>query len=75
MLLPTEFQKVSNSLFRVSQARAFLAGRDYAIPEDVKACALVTLAHRLTLDTKAKYSGVQKEDVLHEILDEVPVGV
>jgi len=61
--------------FRISQARAFLHGRDYVIPEDVKATAVATLAHRLGLDTKAKYAGVLKEDVVREILDAVPVGV
>jgi MoxR-like ATPase len=62
-------------LFRMTQARAFASGRDYAIPEDVKAVAVPVLAHRLALDTKAKYGGVQKEDVVREILDAVPVGV
>jgi MoxR-like ATPase len=62
-------------LFRMTQARAFVTGRDYAIPEDVKAVAVPVLAHRLALDTKAKYAGVQKEDVVREILDAVPVGV
>ena len=61
-------------LFRMAQARAFLDGRDHAVPEDVKAVAVPTLAHRLALDTKAKYSGVQKEDVVRELLDSVPVG-
>jgi MoxR-like ATPase len=60
-------------LFRMAQARAFLDGRDYAIPEDVKAVAVPTLAHRLALDIKAKYSGVQKEDVVRELLDSVSV--
>jgi MoxR-like ATPase len=63
------------TLFRVAQARAFLEGRDYTVPEDVKSVAVGTLAHRLGLDTKAKYSGVQKEDVVREILDSVPVGI
>jgi len=62
-------------LFRMTQARAFLNGRAHAIPEDVKAVAVGVLAHRLALDTKARYSGVQKEDVVREILDTVPVGV
>jgi MoxR-like ATPase len=62
-------------LFRTSQARAFVEGRDYAIPEDVKAVAVATLAHRLALETKAKYSGVLKEDVVHEVLEQVPVGI
>jgi MoxR-like ATPase len=34
-----------------------------------------TLAHRLALETKAKYSGMRKEDIMREILDKVPVGV
>jgi MoxR-like ATPase len=63
------------SLFRVVQARAFVSGRDYAIPEDAKAVAVPTLAHRLALDTKAKYAGVVKEDLVREILERVPVGV
>jgi MoxR-like ATPase len=63
------------ALFRASQARAFLEGRDYVVPEDVKAVAVPVLAHRLALDTKAKYSGVQKEDVVRETLESVPVGV
>jgi MoxR-like ATPase len=63
------------ALFRASQARAFLSGREYVIPEDVKAVAIPVLAHRLALDTKAKYTGVQKEDVVREILNSVPVGV
>jgi len=61
-------------LFRMTQAQAFVAGRDYAIPEDVKAVAVSVLAHRLGLDTKARYSGVLKEDVVREALDRVPVG-
>lgn len=63
------------ALFRTTQANAFLEGRDYAIPEDVKRIAVPVLAHRLALDTKAKYSGILKEDVVREILDKVPVGI
>ena len=62
-------------LFRMTQAQAFVAGRDYAIPEDLKAVAVPVLAHRLSLDTKARYSGILKEDVVREVLDKVPVGV
>jgi MoxR-like ATPase len=63
------------ALFRSSQARAFLSGRDYVIPEDVKSIAVPVLAHRLALDTKAKYSGMIKDDVVREILARVPIGV
>ncbi len=63
------------SFFRIVQARAFVSGRGYAIPEDAKSVAVPTLAHRLALDTKAKYAGVAKEDLVREILDRVPVGL
>jgi len=63
------------ALFRITQARAFVSGRDYAIPEDVKEIAVPALAHRLGLDTKAKYAGMNKEDLVREVLDRVPVGV
>ena len=63
------------ALLRMTQARAFLSGRDFAQPEDVKAVAVTTLAHRLMLDTKARYSGRSKEDLVRELLEQVPVGV
>ncbi len=63
------------TLFRATQARAFLEGRDYAIPEDVKAEAVPVLAHRLGLETKARYSGVTKESVVLDILATVPTAV
>ncbi|HET9317781.1 MAG TPA: MoxR family ATPase [Vicinamibacteria bacterium] len=63
------------ALFRAAQARALLAGRDYAVPEDVKAEALPVLAHRLGLETKARYSGVTKESVVRDVLGQVAVPV
>jgi MoxR-like ATPase len=63
------------ALFRAAQARAFLEGRDYAIPEDVKAEAVPVLAHRLGLETKARYAGVSKESVVRAVMDSVAVPV
>ena len=60
-------------LFRSTQARAILEGRSFAVPEDVKAQAVPVLAHRLGLETKARYTGVSKENVVREILEAVPV--
>jgi len=62
-------------LVHAAQARAFLESRDHVVPEDVKAEAVPVLAHRLKLETKARYSGVAKEQIVLEILDSVPVGV
>jgi MoxR-like ATPase len=52
-----------------------MAGRDYAVPEDVKGQAVPVLAHRLSLETKARYSGVSKESVVREVLGSVAVPV
>jgi MoxR-like ATPase len=60
-------------LFRSAQARALVEGRAFAIPEDVKTQAVPVLAHRLGLETKARYTGVSKEDVVREILEAVAV--
>ncbi len=55
-------------LYRVSQAMAFLRNRDYVLPDDVKEAAPMVLAHRLVLETKAKYSGVSKTAIIEEIV-------
>ena len=60
-------------LFRSAQARALLEGRAFVVPEDVKRQAVPVLAHRLGLETKARYTGVSKEDVVREVLEAVPV--
>jgi MoxR-like ATPase len=62
-------------LVHAAQARAYLEGRDFVIPEDVKAEAVPVLAHRLGLETKARYTGVSKEETVREILSSVPIGV
>ncbi|MBX7223152.1 MAG: MoxR family ATPase [Blastocatellia bacterium] len=61
------------SFLAAVKAAALMAGRTFVLPEDVKQMAVPTLAHRLVLDTKSKYSGVQKESVIQELLDSVKV--
>jgi MoxR-like ATPase len=56
---------------RAAQARACLAGRDYVLPEDVKALATAILPHRLILENQSRYAGVTAADVTLEILDQV----
>lgn len=62
-------------LFRAAQASAFLNGRDYVAPDDVRRSAEPVLAHRLILHSKAKYGGVRKETIVGEIVDAVPVPI
>ena len=63
----------SLALYRTAQARARLEGRDYVVPEDVRALAVPVLAHRLVLDTKTKYGGVHNEQIIEEALMKIPV--
>jgi len=61
------------SLQRVAQARALVSGRDYVVPDDIKALAPPTLAHRLQLASDAAISGTSRTRVVHELLERVPV--
>jgi len=58
----------SLALFRTSQTRAAMAGRDYVIPDDVKALAEVTLAHRVIVDSSARYKKVDSRMIIHDVL-------
>ncbi|MDD5190898.1 MAG: MoxR family ATPase [Dehalococcoidales bacterium] len=63
----------SLSLFRTAQARALIHGRDFVLPDDVKALAIPVLAHRLIpriTDSSHDRSG---KDIMHQILELVPV--
>jgi len=53
--------------------RAAAAGRNYVIPDDVKALAGPVLAHRLVVDLDRSLRGVSSATVLAAILERVPV--
>jgi len=59
------------ALAAMSRARAWMEGRDYVIPEDVKSVFLCTVRHRVGLSIKAKVGHVNVEDVLNQILESV----
>ena len=63
----------SLALFHASQARAWLAGRDYVTPDDVQGLAEPVLAHRLELRAQAKYAGRGAAQIVDEVLSQVPV--
>ncbi|PQD98848.1 ATPase [Mycobacterium sp. EPG1] len=60
-------------LVQLACARALLAGRDYVIPEDVKALAVPTMAHRISLRPEMWVRKVQGADVVEELLRRTPV--
>ena len=60
------------ALMKLSRGRAALQGRDYVIPEDVKAVAVPALSHRLSLRPELWVQKVRAEDVVRDCLDSVP---
>jgi MoxR-like ATPase len=63
------------ALFRTTQAVAALRGRDYAIPDDVKAVALQVLNHRIMLSPDARLRGRTSERILAEVIERTAVPV
>jgi len=61
------------ALIRTAQARAVLEGRDFVIPDDIKAMAPLCLPHRLILKPEARLQGRSAEDLVLHILDITPV--
>jgi MoxR-like ATPase len=65
--------RASINLALASKAHAFLKGRGYVTPEDVRTLAKDVLRHRLGLSYEAEAEGMTQEDVVHKILNTVPV--
>ncbi|QQC89608.1 AAA family ATPase [Streptomyces alfalfae] len=63
----------ATALLSTARAWAWLTGRDYVIPDDVKALALPTLRHRVQLRPEAEMEGVTTDSVINAILAQVPV--
>jgi len=67
----------SLALIRCARARALLQGRDFTLPDDVKALASVVLAHRLTLSVESELEGVNAKRIIENLLQkiEAPKGI
>ena len=62
----------ANMLATAARAYAVLQGRDYVIPDDIKALAQATLRHRLVLAPGAEIEGLTVENVLAQVVNQVP---
>ena len=58
---------------RASQAFAAIEGRNFLIPDDVKALAPAVLCHRIVLRPDARARGATPQEVIDEVLRAVPV--
>jgi MoxR-like ATPase len=63
----------SLALFRTAQTRAAMAGRDYVIPDDVKALAEVTLAHRIIVGPAARIRDISSRTIVQDVLSSTAV--
>jgi MoxR-like ATPase len=62
----------SLALLKLSRAKAAVDGRDFVVPEDVKAVAVPALAHRLTLRPELWVQRIRGEDIVADALETVP---
>lgn len=65
--------RASLALFRACQARSLIAGRDYVLPDDVKALAGPVLAHRLVLRSSQAQGKGNRGDVIAQVIESLPV--
>lgn len=65
--------RASITLDRCSRARAWLAGRDHVLPEDIQNLAFDVLRHRLILSYEAEANGMTPDRVIAELIARVPV--
>jgi MoxR-like ATPase len=61
------------AIYRLCQARASLLGRDYVLPDDVKALAEPALGHRIIVGPAARIKDIEPSTIVQDILDKVPV--
>ena len=69
LMLPAS-PRASIALMAISRVRAAIRGRDYVIPDDVKAIAHDVLNHRMLISPESEIEGVTSEEVIAAILME-----
>jgi len=61
------------AIYRLGQARAALLGRDYVLPDDVKALAGPALGHRIIVGPAARIKDIEPEQIVQDIVDQTAV--
>ena len=61
------------AIYRLGQARAALMGRDYVLPDDVKALAGPALGHSIIVGTAARIKNIEPEQIVQDLLDNMAV--
>jgi MoxR-like ATPase len=64
--------RASLALMKVAQAKALMEGRAFVAPEQIQQLAIPVIAHRLVLDSQAKFSGQTARSIVSQIVDQTP---
>ncbi len=65
--------RASINMVIAGRALAFMRGRDYVLPQDVRDVALDVMRHRLVLSYEALSDNVQSDEILHRVMESVPM--
>lgn len=65
--------RASIALFKAAQALAFVSGRDYVIPDDVRYLAPYVLQHRILLSADSRLSGVQVQTLVNDLISNISI--
>ena len=63
------------ALYKTSQAKAAIEGRDFVTPDDVKSMAPYVLPHRLVLTSNSRLRGRSADQIVREVLNSIPVPI
>lgn len=64
--------RASIALVRGARARALMRGGEFVLPDDVKGCAMAVLRHRVRLSAELEIDGMEVDQLLQQLLDQVP---
>lgn len=67
--------RASLTLLKTAQALALFDGLEYILPEHIQEVAVPVIAHRLKLDSHARFSGQQAESIVREIIQRFPIPI
>lgn len=67
--------RASLSLMKASQALAFVEGEEFVNPDQIQKLAIPTIAHRLSLDSEASFSGLSARVIVEEIIEKTATPV
>lgn len=73
MVLHGASPRAAQHILALSRTTAFIHGRDYVLPDDVKKIAVDALRHRLIRNVRAEVENVTTDEIVEEILNKVPI--